>query len=48
MKQKLIKKEVFCWGTGSALREFLYVDDLGEAVLFALEEWDPTLNIASL
>ncbi len=40
------KKEVFCWGTGSALREFLYVDDLGEAVLFALEEWDPNSAIS--
>ena len=25
------------WGTGSPLREFLHVDDLGQAVLFALE-----------
>ena len=25
------------WGTGSPMREFLYVDDLGQAVLFALE-----------
>ena len=32
---------VTCWGTGSPLREFLYVDDLGEAVVFALENWDP-------
>ena len=40
------KKEVFCWGTGSALREFLYVDDLGQSVLFALEEWDPNSPIS--
>ena len=40
------KKEVVCWGTGSALREFLYVDDLGESVLFALEEWDPESPIS--
>ena len=40
------QNEVFCWGTGSALREFLYVDDLGEAVLFALEEWDPNSAIS--
>ncbi|MCP9882402.1 GDP-L-fucose synthase [Cyanobium sp. Alchichica 3B3-8F6] len=32
---------VTCWGTGSPLREFLHVDDLGEACLFALEHWSP-------
>jgi len=32
---------VTCWGTGSPLREFLHVDDLGEACVFALERWDP-------
>ena len=25
------------WGTGSPMREFLHVDDLGQAVLFVLE-----------
>jgi GDP-L-fucose synthase len=29
--------EVVVWGTGSALREFLYVDDMAEASLFVLE-----------
>ena len=29
--------KVTLWGSGSALREFLHVDDLGQAVLFALE-----------
>jgi len=33
---------VTCWGSGRPLREFLYVDDLGDAVLFALENWDPS------
>ncbi len=33
---------VSCWGTGNPLREFLHVDDLGEAVVFALENWDPS------
>jgi GDP-L-fucose synthase len=33
---------VTCWGTGSPLREFLHVDDLGEACVFALEHWNPT------
>ena len=30
---------VTCWGSGAPLREFLYVDDLGEACVFALERW---------
>jgi len=29
--------EVVVWGTGSAMREFLYVDDMAEASLFVLE-----------
>jgi GDP-L-fucose synthase len=29
------------WGTGTPLREFLHVDDLGEACVFALERWQP-------
>lgn len=33
---------VTCWGSGSPLREFLHVDDLGEACVFALEQWDPS------
>ena len=32
---------VICWGSGSPLREFLHVDDLGEACVFALEQWQP-------
>jgi GDP-L-fucose synthase len=30
-------KEVYVWGTGNAMREFLYVDDMAEASLFVLE-----------
>jgi len=30
-------KEVVIWGTGSPMREFLYVDDMAEASLFVLE-----------
>jgi len=33
---------VICWGTGTPLREFLHVDDLGEACVVALEHWSPT------
>ena len=35
------EKQVFCWGSGSPKREFLHVDDLGEASVFVLEKWDP-------
>ena len=34
--------QVICWGTGDPLREFLYVDDLAEACIFALNNWDIT------
>ncbi|MDA7434756.1 GDP-L-fucose synthase [Synechococcus sp. AH-601-J22] len=34
---------VTCWGSGSPLREFLHVDDLGEACVFVLERWSPAL-----
>ena len=32
---------VTCWGTGTPLREFMHVDDLGEACVFAMERWQP-------
>ena len=32
---------VTCWGTGTPLREFLHVDDLGEDCVFALDHWQP-------
>ena len=37
---------VTCWGTGTPLREFLHVDDLGEACVFALEHWNPAAPAA--
>ena len=37
-------ERVTCWGTGSTLREFLHVDDLGEACVFVLENWNPSQN----
>tara|TARA_S200000501_G_C20794730_1_gene731242 strand:+ start:508 stop:1509 length:1002 start_codon:yes stop_codon:yes gene_type:complete len=39
-------KEVICWGTGTPTREFLHVDDLAKAIVFALEKWDPTKEYA--
>ena len=35
---------VLCWGTGKPLREFLHVDDLGDACVFCLEIWSPKEN----
>ncbi len=35
------EKEVTCWGSGRPFREFLYVDDLARASIFALEKWHP-------
>jgi GDP-L-fucose synthase len=32
--------EVVCWGTGSATREFLYVEDCAEAIVLAVEKYD--------
>ena len=37
---------VTCWGSGNPLREFLHVDDLGEACVFALENWSPSSSNA--
>ena len=34
-------KYVECWGSGNPLREFLFVDDLASACIFALEKWFP-------
>ena len=35
---------VTCWGSGSPLREFMHVDDLGEAAVFVLENWHPGIK----
>ncbi|MCL1863978.1 MAG: GDP-L-fucose synthase [Defluviitaleaceae bacterium] len=41
--------EVTIWGTGTPLREFLYVDDLANACIFLLENYtgDETVNIGT-
>ena len=38
------ESSVTCWGSGSAFREFMHVDDLGDAALFVLENWDPEVQ----
>lgn len=42
-------KEVMCWGTGSPLREFLYVDDLADACVFLMNNYsgDETVNMGT-
>ena len=35
------KNQVFCWGSGKPLREFLYVDDFAEACFHLLKYWYP-------
>ena len=34
------RDEVVCWGTGSASREFLYVDDCADAIVAAAQRYD--------
>ena len=41
-------ESVTCWGTGSPMREFLHVDDLGDACVFALENWSALLSNAPI
>ena len=35
------QSSVTCWGSGTPRREFLHADDLGDACIFALENWNP-------
>ncbi len=48
-KFETMKQVVLLWGTGKAIREFLHVDDLASACLFALELEDPPdlMNVGS-
>jgi len=34
------RDHIVCWGTGSASREFLYVEDAAEAIVLAMERYD--------
>ena len=40
---------VICWGDGSPSREFMYVDDLANACLFAIENYEngEVINVGS-
>ncbi len=42
-------KEVVCWGTGSPLREFLYVDDLADACVYLMNTYsgNETVNLGT-
>ncbi len=39
------RDEVIVWGTGTPLREFMFVDDLAEAVAFCLDNYDEAAPI---
>jgi GDP-L-fucose synthase len=41
--------EIVCWGDGSPTREFLYVDDLADACLFLMDNYDDPdfINVGS-
>ncbi len=43
------KTEVTCWGTGTPLREFLYVDDLADACIFLMNHYsgNETVNVGT-
>ncbi len=46
---KLEKKGyIECWGSGNPRREFMHVDDLADASIFALKNWDPHKKDAPL
>lgn len=42
-------KEVVCWGTGNALREFMYVDDLARACVYLMDTYsgNETVNLGT-
>ena len=41
--ENLSKVEV--WGTGKAQREFLFVDDLADAILFCMDKYDSSMHL---
>ncbi len=42
-------KEVVCWGTGTPLREFMYVDDLADACVYLMNTYsgNETVNLGT-
>ena len=40
--------KVVCWGTGSPMREFLYIDDFADACFSVLKKWEPNKNNSPL
>ena len=43
--QKNNEPHVICWGTGSPRREFLYVDDLADAAIFMMDNYEGKQHI---
>ena len=41
IRKFFVKDHSYNRGDGSPKREFLHVDDLGDATVFCLENWDP-------
>jgi GDP-L-fucose synthase len=39
------RHEIPIWGNGTALREFLYVDDLADALVFLIQRYDEELHV---
>lgn len=38
------KDEVVCWGSGRPKREFMFIEDFGDACVFILENFSPDIN----
>ncbi len=46
--KKFKQKSVTCWGSGLPKREFMHVNDLSRAAIFALKNFDPNLEVSPL